>query len=72
LNVKELKEVQLKPKSMISIGENKRPIMDYLLNNASRAGYTKVVIVINERDIFTPKYYARIIQLDSLFTSPSN
>jgi len=50
-------EANLKPKAMLSIGQGGRPFLDYLLFNASQAGYKNVVIVINERDNFTVNYY---------------
>jgi hypothetical protein len=39
-----------KAKSMIGLGEGKRPFLDYLLWNAERAGYEDIVIVIGEHD----------------------
>jgi len=36
------------PKSMIPVGPNGRPFLDYLLLNAARAGYSEVVIVVSE------------------------
>ena len=52
-----IEEANLKPKSMISVGDGGRPFMDYLLFHAAEAGYKHVVIVINERDGFTEPYY---------------
>lgn len=57
LDSKLAQEANLKPKSMISVGEGGRPFMDYLLFHASKAGYKKVVLVINEQDIVTENYY---------------
>ena len=37
-------------KSMIGLGEEKRPFLDYLLWNAERAGYRDVVLVVGEHD----------------------
>ena len=37
-------------KSMISVGDNNRPFLDYLLYNARKTEYSDVVIVISERD----------------------
>jgi glucose-1-phosphate adenylyltransferase len=39
-----------KPKTMIGVGENFRPFLDYLLHNVAAAGYQNVVIVIGEKD----------------------
>ena len=38
------------PKSMIGLGEEKRPFLDYVLWNAERAGYRDVVLVVGEHD----------------------
>ncbi len=57
LNSKWVEEANLKPKSMISVGEGGRPFMDYLLFHAAESGYKQIVIVINERDDFTETYY---------------
>lgn len=57
LNSRWVEEANLKPKSMIGVGQGGRPFMDYLLFHASESGYNDVVIVINERDQFTEKYY---------------
>jgi glucose-1-phosphate adenylyltransferase len=37
-------------KSLIGLGEGKRPFLDYLLWNAERAGYDDVVLVVREHD----------------------
>ncbi len=52
-----IEEANLKPKSMISVGKGGRPFMDYLLFHAAESGHNNIVIVINERDKFTEKYY---------------
>ena len=44
-------------KSMISVGDNNRPFLDYLLYNARKTEYSDVVIVISERDDSLKKYY---------------
>ena len=45
-----LREAGQKSKSMIGVGADRRPLMDYLLYNAREAGYRDVVIVIGEND----------------------
>jgi NDP-sugar pyrophosphorylase family protein len=45
------------PKAMIGVGPGGRPLMDYLLSNAERAGYRDIVIVISERDTAIRTYY---------------
>ena len=43
-------EADQKPKTLISVGADKRPFLDYLLYNARAAGYSEILIVIGERD----------------------
>lgn len=43
-------EADIKSKSMIGVGNNYRPFLDYLLYNAREAGYEDIVIVISEKD----------------------
>ncbi|MCO6473820.1 MAG: sugar phosphate nucleotidyltransferase [Melioribacteraceae bacterium] len=44
-------------KSMIGVGKDNRPFMDYLLFNITEAGYREVLFIINEKDEFIKKYY---------------
>ncbi len=46
-----------KSKSMIGVGENYRPFLDYLLFNAREAGYQDIVLVVGEADHSIKKYY---------------
>jgi glucose-1-phosphate adenylyltransferase len=46
-----------KSKSMIGVGNNYRPFLDYLLYNARQAGYREILIVIGEKDESIKKYY---------------
>jgi glucose-1-phosphate thymidylyltransferase len=46
-----------KSKTMIGVGGNFRPFLDYLLYNISAAGYENVVIVIGENDDSIREYY---------------
>ncbi len=45
------------PKGMIGVGKNGRPLMDYQLWIASKAGYKEVILLINEKDTITKPYY---------------
>ncbi|MFC2133224.1 sugar phosphate nucleotidyltransferase [Bacteroidota bacterium] len=54
-----LDEAASKPKSMIGVGKGSRPFMDYLLFNALRAGYTDVVIVVNNKDTAIKEHYGQ-------------
>jgi len=57
INEKLLKETETKAKSMLSVGMNDRPFMDYLLYNAVEAGFRDVLIVLNEKDDSIKSYY---------------
>ncbi len=46
-----------KSKSMIGVGNNYRPFLDYLLYNANKAGYKDITIVIGEKDHSIKDYY---------------
>jgi NDP-sugar pyrophosphorylase family protein len=46
-------------KSMIGVGPGGRPLLDYLLANAQRAGLDDVTIVVNDRDTSIRERYAR-------------
>lgn len=45
-----VRDADSKTKSMIGLGHNGRPFLDYLLYNAREAGYRDVVLVVGERD----------------------
>jgi glucose-1-phosphate adenylyltransferase len=52
-----IREADVKAKSMIGVGRNQRPFLDYLLFNASQSGYGEVLIVIGEHDESIRSYY---------------
>ncbi len=52
-----IKEANSKAKSMIGVGQNHRPFLDYLLYNAREAGYTDILVVIGEKDDSIRGYY---------------
>jgi len=51
------RDAEQKAKSMIGVGDNSRPFLDYLLYNIAQAGYRDVVIVIGEKDHSIREYY---------------
>jgi len=51
------RDAEEKSKSMIGLGGNHRPFLDYLLYNIAAAGYRHVVIVIGEKDESIRAYY---------------
>lgn len=46
-------------KSLISVGNEGRPLMDYLLYNAKKAGYKNIYIVINEKGGLFKEFYGK-------------
>ena len=50
-------DADTKSKSMIGVGKDNRPFLDYLLYNARKAGYSDIVIVIGENDNSIKEYY---------------
>ena len=53
----EIQEANSQSKALISVGRDSRPILDYLLFNAEKAGYKNVYLVIGEKDNSFRKYY---------------
>jgi glucose-1-phosphate adenylyltransferase len=52
-----IEDADKKSKSMIGVGKNYRPFLDYLLYNARESGYFDIVIVIGETDNSIKQYY---------------
>jgi NDP-sugar pyrophosphorylase family protein len=52
-------DADTKSKSMIGVGKDNRPFLDYLLFNAKKAGYSDIVIVIGDDDNSIKEYYGR-------------
>jgi len=57
LSEEEIMQSNTMSKSLISVGPNGRPMMDYLLFNAKKAGYTQIYMVINEQGQLFKEYY---------------
>lgn len=57
LEEKLIEDADKKSKSMIRVGINYRPFLDYLLYNAKQAGYKDIVLVIGEMDSSIKEYY---------------
>jgi len=59
LNVEEklIEDADIKSKSMIGVGNNYRPFLDYLLFNAKQSGYKDIVLVVGEMDSSIKEYY---------------
>ncbi|MFA8344252.1 MAG: sugar phosphate nucleotidyltransferase [Rhodothermaceae bacterium] len=58
IDKKFLQEAESKSKSMISVGNNGRPFLDYLLYNICESGYQNALIVIGEKDNAMKEYYS--------------
>jgi len=52
-----IEDADTKSKSMIGVGKDYRPFLDYLLYNARESGYSDVVIVVGEKDSSIRDYY---------------
>ncbi|MFQ5752905.1 MAG: sugar phosphate nucleotidyltransferase [bacterium] len=57
LDARLIEDAKDKAKSMIGVGRNYRPFLDYLLFNAREAGYKDVVMVVSEKDDSIRNYY---------------
>ncbi len=57
INEKLIRDADKKPKSMIGVGKDSRPFLDYLLYNARETGYRDIVLVIGENDNSIKEYY---------------
>jgi len=53
------RQAEQKSKTMIGVGRDSRPFLDYLLGNIAKAKYHNVVIVVGERDHSIQEYYQR-------------
>ncbi len=57
LSPEEIAQANERSKGLIGVGPNGRPLMDYLLLNAKRAGYKNIYIIIGEQgDLFKDFY----------------
>jgi len=50
-------QANTRTKSLISLDSTGRPVMDYLMFNAKKAGYKNIYIVIRENDILIKEFY---------------
>jgi len=57
LSEEEIKAANSTSKALIKIGKGKRPILDYLLLNAEKAGYRNVYLLIGENSAIFKEYY---------------
>ncbi len=59
VNEQETSQANNRSKSLISVGNSGRPLMDYLLYNAKKAGYKNIYIVINEKGGLFKEFYGQ-------------
>lgn len=57
LSTEEIAQANERSKGLISIGPENRPLLDYLLYNAKKAGYKDIYIVISEQGGLFKEYY---------------
>ena len=50
------KKIASLPKCMIPVGKEKKPFLNYLLSNVHKAGYTKVLVIVNAIDTIIEPY----------------
>lgn len=48
LSEEEIKNANTNSKALLTFGKNNRPILDFLLLNAEKSGYTNIIIIISE------------------------
>jgi len=60
IDEKLLDDADSKSKTMIRIGDNDRPFLDYLLFNVCKVGYKEIVIVVGEKDSSIKDYYNKL------------
>jgi glucose-1-phosphate adenylyltransferase len=56
---KENEQANIRNKSLIAVGLDNRPLMDYLLYNAKKAGYKNIYIVTNKNDSLFKELYGQ-------------
>lgn len=57
INERLIKDADEKSKSMIGVGKDSRPFLDYLLYNARETDFSDIVLVIGENDNSIKEYY---------------
>ena len=57
LSEEEVINANTRSKALLGFGKNNRPILDFLLLNAEKAGYKNVIIIISEKGALFKAYY---------------
>ncbi len=64
LDPKLIEQANTLPKSMIGLGKNGRPFLDYVLYNAAQAGVREVILLLNPKDGVSQPHYENLMQED--------
>ena len=59
LSSEEIKRANTQSKALISYGKENRPILDFLLLNAKKAGYKNVYLIVGEQNEDFQRYYGK-------------
>ncbi len=62
-----LEQANALPKSMIGLGKNGRPFLDYVLHNAWEGGVREVILLLNPKDTFSQEYYEKLMADNKLW-----
>jgi glucose-1-phosphate adenylyltransferase len=57
LSSEEIEQANKRSKGLIGVGPNGRPLLDYLLLNAKKAGYKNIYIIIGEQGDLFKEFY---------------
>jgi NDP-sugar pyrophosphorylase family protein len=57
LTEEEIAQANERSKGLIGVGPNGRPLLDYLLQNAKKAGYKNIIIIIGEQGELFKEFY---------------
>ena len=65
LSVAEIKKANSRSKALLGFGKKNRPILDFLLLNAEKAGYKNIIIIISEDGGMFKRFYGNKIKNNS-------
>ena len=61
LDEKLIEQANSLPKSMIGLGKDGRPFLDYVLYNAAQAGIKEVILLLNPKDTVSQPHYEKLM-----------
>ena len=64
LNLKHLKNSNLKSKVLLEFGSNSRPFLSYLIENIIESGFQNIYIVTSENAIFFRESFKKVLKID--------